>query len=404
MADIYVFIPCIYDKNIPASCDNNISLMNNFLQELKAQSEYECSTKIYSELDRSCLGKFDFICTADEYKELKDNISIDVYLILTKHQHSPLCTIMMIFPGADIDITMLQDQMSTNHMYIRRNGEIFEIEDFLAEQFAIQKSAEAKCLICLKEKPSHYEMRAMLASEAANSAKVSYHLREAPYEEALASNIAMYDFYDCYVSARAAIYILHTMENTFEENMDEEIAMVFIMELILFQFNAISHSDRIILSHLTNVKKLNLKEIEKIYIEFGKTIMFWDVDNFKYLTVQILSDRICQAFKLSELQETYYRNLDHLEHIVELRTSQNSEREGKIINVIAILLALIQILPLLYDVIRRGHLSVNGAIKSAISMFVVIFFLLLVRRYRRKKMSAGFYPKARDGTGRGGYR
>jgi len=186
--------------------------------------------------------------------------------------------------------------------------------------------------------------------------------------------------------------------------MDEEIAMVFIMELILFQFNAISHSDRIILSHLTNVKKLNLKEIEKIYIEFGKTIMFWDVDNFKYLTVQILSDRICQAFKLSELQETYYRNLDHLEHIVELRTSQNSEREGKIINVIAILLALIQILPLLYDVIRRGHLSVNGAIKSAISVFVVIFFLLLVRRYRRKKMSAGFYPKARDGTGRGGYR
>jgi hypothetical protein len=226
----------------------------------------------------------------------------------------------------------------------------------------------------------------MLSGEAYNSSKVSYKLRPEALERESTENLAQYDFYECYASRRTVIYVLPSMRGqSFSDNLKDEAAMVFIMELLMFRHNAIESVGAQVLSNLAETRKLRLKDIEELYINFGRTLIFWEKENYKYAGAQRLADNIAERFELDVEQEGFYRKLGQIEHIVELRNSQQTEREGKIINAIAIFLTFLQVAPFLANLFADIELPYWITLPSFGVLTVFFLAVFLVRRRRKKK-------------------
>jgi hypothetical protein len=389
LADYYIFIPCIYYdrevlENYESESSEDILL---FINNLKEDFEYECSSEISHDLNRKHLGKCNILSIGDEYsKESINNASetINAEIIVTYHLKSPLCIVTLVVSNTMTDLTFLQDNMATNNLYLLLENNIrIEMSAFLKNYFRIRKIGDSRSLICIDKMPDYHSMIVLLAGEAAKSNVVSYQLKDYSYKEKIIDNFAQYDFYEIYASTSSVVYILPNMKNEYLANTLYEIALLFILELVLFQYAATCYAETLILEGLESVKLLTLKDIENIYEKFGKTIRFWNKNNFKYLTVQHLADKIEKIFQIEQLRKDYYQNLAHLEHIVQLRSSQNSEKEGKIINFIAIFITVIQFIPMVIEFFSANEnwdvVLLRG---SAFTIPVVVILLLL--NYRRK--------------------
>ncbi|WMJ22895.1 hypothetical protein RBG61_13020 [Paludicola sp. MB14-C6] len=404
-SDIYILIPCVLkNSNVSIVENEHTKLSNVYIQKLQQQSKYECSNNICSQLTRKFLGEYGFACTGDNYADIeKDGILNDghavsfeeVQLVLTEHYQTGLFILTIIIPQNKHEITFIEDQISTDHIYLSNSSESTyrQIDMFLLDECGIVRIDNPKCIVCLPKKPDEEkEFHAMLAGEAYRSEYVNYNIKSNQLKEIADNNIAQYDFYEAYVSSSCLIYIFNDFSNSYINNLDNEIAIIFICELILFQNAAISRTNQRIVTELTSTNKISLKNIEELYTEFGKTINFWNINNFKYILPQNLSNSIAKAFKTPELLESYYRNLSHLEHIVELHSSQSAERESKVINVIAILLAVIQIIPLLIELVSYLNKADSSIIwpigivtSSLISSLILIVIAKRLNARRRKR-------------------
>ena len=70
------------------------------------------------------------------------------------------------------------------------------------------------------------------------------------------------------------------------------------------------------------------------------------------MTVQNVSSKINDAFGTKNIIEEYYKNQNHLEHIVNLRDIQDSNRESKILNIIVLILTIVQVIPIIIEFIN----------------------------------------------------
>jgi len=128
-------------------------------------------------------------------------------------------------------------------------------------------------------------------------------------------------------------------EGSFIDCLQYETAMIFIMELLMFRSSAIENANEQVVSCLSRTQNLTLKEIEGLYNSFSETLILWEKQNYKYAVVQKLYDNIAKRFELDAEEEGFYRKLEQIEHVVELRRSQKNEKDSRGINKILIALA-----------------------------------------------------------------
>ena len=143
---------------------------------------------------------------------------------------------------------------------------------------------------------------------------------------------------------------------------------------------------------LSKEGNVSLKCIENLYKEFGKTIVFWDYNNFNYSTSQNLANKINERFKTNEALETYYRNQNFLEHIVDLRNVQESNKENKILNCIVIILTVLQVLPTIisfFQWVLNKNINLNamylGGTTGSIALLIILLIMLKRRNKKKKK-------------------
>ena len=191
----------------------------------------------------------------------------------------------------------------------------------------------------------------MIASESYTSDRVDYKLNSKEFKKICSDNFSQYDFYEIYASRDAVVYVLHTFDDNLITNIQDEVPILFIMELIMFQDAAVLRTNNKIVDQLSKNGSVSISFIENLYKEFGKTIKFWNKGVFKYETVQNLSSKINEAFGTENTLAEYYKNQDFLEHIVNLRDLQNSNKESKILNIIALVLTVVQVVPLILEFI-----------------------------------------------------
>lgn len=159
----------------------------------------------------------------------------------------------------------------------------------------------------------------------------------------------------------------------------------------MLQSASVLRTNNEIIEQLSKGGTVSLRFIENLYKEFGKTIRFWNKDVFKYVTVQNISSKINEAFDTKNITEEYYKNQDFLEHIVNLRDIQDSNKESKILNIIVLILTIVQVIPIIIEFVN-WFFSLNiknfGFIYWVdLSILLLILVILLLKKRIEKKKS-----------------
>ncbi|HEY9085989.1 MAG TPA: hypothetical protein VIN40_08670, partial [Candidatus Tyrphobacter sp.] len=70
------------------------------------------------------------------------------------------------------------------------------------------------------------------------------------------------------------------------------------------------------------------EEMTAIRSKFFSSILFWDVRNFRFPTMQALIDGISLAFGMNDLRHLFDRKKRHFEELVEFRDRERREQEN----------------------------------------------------------------------------
>ena len=377
--------------------------------ELERFIAYECSNEVVDDMEFLDLGTFDFLHTTDEYPHpgeacaARDEIVVgDVpgHAVLACHRPTHMFILTVMFPGYPFSTTQMEDQVSYGYLKIRdphsaqAQGDTqlyIPFAEYLRTELGLHSCGQAKCVDYLSNRPAdEQEFEDILAAEAWNNMETDYSIASDELRRMCHDNQAQFSDYEVYLSSRAIAYIVDDFAPTPEQRVCDFADYLFVVIMTMFQNAALAK---------VNIKVTNLLEADgdvsprtKLAIdrEYGKTIRFWEMQNFKYLSTQMESACIKKAFLNSELREAYEEHQSYLEHVVEVKTAITDNRNGMIINVVATILALISIQPFVIDILQYiydllgieaeyASLSFNYGIFGG-AVFLLIVLLVLRRR------------------------
>jgi len=385
--DFYIMIPFTGEE--PIIEENNDDIGNSYVNSLNKFTDYECNNNIVKSLNRKFLGKLLLGCIDDYYtKEVLQ--TQEAYLFLTSHKKTKLHILTVVVPNNKMSTTMLQDQATSDNLYIYNNDWI-NLITYIEKKYNFKICGKPKTIVCLSNKPKNIEeMNAMLASEAFEGEyTINYDesiLTSNALEEIAKNDISQYGFFEAYASDISIVFILKNFSDIYKENLRQQTLVLVVAELVMLQDASIKRTNQKIVEGLSKEGNVSLKFIENLYKEFGKTVVFWDTDNFYYRSSQSFADSIYKSFKTHEHFELYKKDQEFLEHIVDLKNAQSTNRENKILNIIAILLALLQVVPVIIEFINwlLGKVSFSNVL-FAISGTGITFtlILLIIIKYRK---------------------
>ena len=301
------------------------------------------------------------------------------------------------------------------------------LEEYLFELYGLIRCGQGKTLVCMDHLPSPQrgtleddpeknpdvaeyegvkvarEMLNLLSGEAYLSMYQTFRIDYKGLRKMAVEDLAIYDYYEAYMSEHAVLFVYKDRILDRKEILDEAdqvdekgeplpesvlrtkrrinlaATYVFIMELVTFQNTALSKMTTKVSRALAQEGDVSYEYVSLLYQEFARTIKFWQSDNFKYYGTQREAEQIRRAFANEELRASYNEQQSFLEHIVELKVAQNDRRNGNIINIVAIILAVFQVRDYVVDLLGRFYGTIGVPKEAAGDTFntaVFGFFLL----------------------------
>jgi hypothetical protein len=169
-----------------------------------------------------------------------------------------------------------------------------------------------------------------------------------------------------------------TVENPVSTN-----AALFIDELsnvTKYEFN-----NEIVSAYSDNYVSIN--EIHNIMEQFALSLPLWDIRHFRYFLAQDFANKIEKAFNVPRFIAEYEKNRIFLEQLINVRKLIASEKESKIIQTFATVLAMLQVVPHLFNMVlyimRGSAISLTQIMSLTISSAVA--FLIMWLLFGRKK-------------------
>lgn len=377
-------------------------IAKSLLDGLENCLKYEMSNAVLEELDIVYLGDFDFLHTTDDYLPDGDEITVGeekMYAILTAHRPSHMYVLTLFLPDSPFSTTQVQDQLSYGYLKVRNpesadERRYLDIYEYIRLKYGLLKCGSGKSFLCLSGKPDNpREFQNILAGEVYNSMHIDYHIQSKEIEEMCQTNHAQYDYYEVYLSDVVIAFILKEFSKDVHERIELTATYIFIAELVMFQNTSLAKTNIKITNALANDGDISYEQIHELYREFGKTVRFWEIRNFKYNGTQAEAACITKAFSNEELKQTYYEHQEFLEHIVELKTAQTEAVNGTVLNIVATILAVIQIqgfaVEVLSDFYRFMGIEAVYAEKTFTTIIIsgTLTILIIYMILRKKKRS-----------------
>lgn len=412
-SDIYLLLPFADNvrnhrmdglfQNGDANKDCVPEMARTLLDGLEDCLRYEMSNAVLEELDMVYLGAFDLLHTTDDYPPEGSEIVVGeerMYAILAAHRPSHMYVMTLFLPDSPFSTTQVQDQLSYGYLKIRNpesgsGPKYTDFYEYLRLKYGLIKCGDGKSLLCLSGKPKEErEFQNIMSGEVYNSMHIDYHIQSRDIEEMCRTDHAQYDYYEVYLSDVTIAFILKDFSEDVHERIDSTATYAFIAQLVMFQNTALAKTNIKITNALANDGDISYEQIFELYREFGKTVRFWEIRNFKYNGTQAEAACITRAFSNEELRQTYYEHQQFLEHIVELKTAQTEAVNGAILNIVATVLAVIQIqdfaVGLLMGFYHWAGIEAEYAPRTfttvIISGTLTILLLYMILRKRKRNM------------------
>ena len=435
--DLYLFLPLAeHSANLRvnkyvqnhrnADRDERTALL---IEELQEYLNYECSNAVVKDMDIIDLGCFDFLHTTDDYpfetfgekegnkkesgqkyrwvtnaqKTSEDPLQeieivvgdVTGHVILAAHRKTHLFVLTIMFPSYPFSTTQMLDQMSYGYLKIRdpeNAGHYIPLYEYLLQNFGLHQCGPAKCLDYMSKKPAdEREFQDILAAEAFNNMGTEYDIDSDELRQMCHTNRAQFSDYEVYLSPRSIAYIKNDFAAEIEDRICDIANYLFIVILVLFQNTALEKVNTKVTDVLENEGEVSFRTKLEIDQEYGKTIRFWEKQNFKYLASQQESAVIREAFLNEELKEEYVEHQDFLNQVVEVKAAISESRTGLIINVVAIILAVISVQPYFVEILQNlyHHLDIQAAYADSTYNYGlfggIVAFIVIYNIIRRKR-------------------
>lgn len=406
--DIYIFIPLAdnaENKEVNELINNyspTEDVDQTYIDAIRYCIDYECENIVKKDIELFSLGKFDVLVTTDDYNhqiidipnEIKKHTGNKIILgeetgygVVMSHLPTNMHILTLIIPDCKQSTTLIEDHTSANYLKIKRRNERYSdyknIYDYLKE-YGLWACGDSKVLLYLSNKPEKdNEFYGMMYGEAYNSFTVKYNIDNNDIKNICKDNKAIYDYYQAYLSNKTIVFI----PNVFNVNISERIETLstysFIAQLVIFQNTALARVNIKTSLLLEGDGEANFDEVLSLYSQFGKTVRFWEKQNYKYQGAQNEADIITKAFENNELKQSYMENRKFLQQIVDLKAAQIESRNGFIINVVAIILGLMEVQSFLVELMAKSFklFDLNYSAQDFFDKLIIGIPLLFVILY-----------------------
>ncbi|QIB66910.1 hypothetical protein [Kineobactrum salinum] len=405
LGNIYIHLPChVADagsaKVLKArEAEPQHGLPATFMAEMDARLASEISNQMKKDLSRACIGEFQFVCHDQEETPDSEQIVRPGVAFVAIHQHTGLAVVTIVFHGIELPASQLLDQVSKEEiLYCRSSGASApgNFEVLLAEEYGLIKTGTSRaCLSATREhKPRDDVARYYLAGETYRSQNMGAALKPGAFLDQIGQDVGQYDSSEIYVGKNNILRIDTRANNGAEvPAVFSDAALLFIIELILFQDAAVSRTNTRVVQKIGHEERVPMKFLEDCSNEFGRTMAFWNIRVFRFITAQTLADIIAARFETRADLAAYRENQRFLEHKINIRYALASEAENRVLNTIAVLLFVFEAVPALY---RAGLMALSQQplepeqilAGTGSSGLVALLLVILIRFLRVRKSRA----------------
>ncbi|WP_146003617.1 hypothetical protein [Kineobactrum sediminis] len=402
LGNIYIHLPChVTDAGSARvlealKAERQSGFPATFMAEMEARFASEISNQMKKELRRACIGEFQFVCHDHEETCNTEQIVRPGVVFIALHPHTGLAVVTIVFHGVELPASQLLDQVSKEEILCRRAGAVSEPGNFeilLREEYGLIKTGTSRvCLSATQEnKPQDDVARYYLAGETYRSENMGAALKPGAFLEQIGQDVAQYDSSEIYVGKNNILRIDTRANNSAEiPAVFSDAALLFIIELIVFQDAAVSRTNTKVVQKIGHEDRVPMKFLEDCSNEFGRTMAFWNIRVFRFITAQTLADIIAVRFETRADLAAYRENQQFLEHKINIRYALATEAENRVLNTIAVLLFVFEALPAFY---RAGLMALSQSpmapeqilAGTSSSGLVAIMLVILIRFLRTRK-------------------
>ncbi len=340
---------------VPTEDMSKLGFGDQLCKMLNRHVEYETNSDVFKagQLSRFYIGNpendngaFYLACYDDDY----DGIPLydePVHLFITGHRDTGLYIVTLAIMNNSYIPTQLIDQMSSGHLDISmKKGEGYvSVEEYIKDRFKLEKCGEPKCVACLSNEPEDRdELAYLLSGETYISKHIDYHIRPHLLDELLRDH-SSYDYYTSYISGSVIAFVFADgyYSDVILERLDSAASVIFVVEIVLFQNTAILRTNKKVMYELSDEDEdVSQQNIDDLYIEFGKTMRFWNADIFKYPYSQREADEVIQSFGIKKTLDAYRRNQQFLDRMIELKSNIADQKSSEVMNNILFFLSIIE--------------------------------------------------------------
>lgn len=321
-----------------------------YVDAINEHIAYECNSHTLGlkGLEHFYLGEYKLACYNDHYVNLEEKAvtTETCHIFISVHNKTGLHIITVAIPDNEYLPTQLIDQMSADHLNIldENTGKFVVIKDYFGSMFNLKICGDTKFVMCLSNMPENpTELGYALAGETYNSEHIDYHILPNHINELISANHSSYDYYHSYISHSGIAFILNDFSNDIVKRVEKyEASVLFVVEFVLLQNTALLRTNRHVIRALEESDKITNEDIEKLYIEFGKTMKFWNSDIYKYPYTQREADQVIEAFGINKTMEEYHRNQQYLDRLIELKSKMDEKDSNDTTNGILYVLSAVE--------------------------------------------------------------
>ena len=383
-ADLYIMLPCIQKEKVTVenSVSGNAAL---FIDELSHVAKYEFNNAMSDRIERTFLKEIILNCKTDD-RDNPESLGLqDAFIIQSQFRGTNYCLLTVVVVNTSVSLTHLLDQVSRREMVIIDGGKEVYLTDWV-KNYGLESTGKAFYASCISDLPDK-EAPYIMAGEAYH-ADADFRIMSNTIGDSLAQNQAQYTHYEAYMSECGIIYVVKDFDSEYSGRLNTECIMIFILELVILKITAINAANNeIVLAYSDNYVSIN--EIHDIMEQFALSLPLWDIRHFRYFLAQDFANKIEKAFNVPRFIAEYEKNRVFLEQLINVRKLIASEKESRMIELFATVLAMLQVAPHLYNMIlyimEGSPISLTQILSFAVSSAVA--FLIMWFIFGRKKRS-----------------
>jgi len=381
-ADLYIMLPCIQKEKviIENPINTNAAL---FIDELSNVAKYEFNNVMSERIERTFIKEIVLDCKTDDRDNPTSLGLQDAFIIQSQFRGTNYCLLTIVVVNTNVSLTHLLDQVSRRELTIVDDGKEVYLTDWI-KIYGLESTGKAFYASCISDLPEK-EAPYIIAGEAYN-ADADFSIMSNTIADSLRQNQAQYTHYEAYMSECGIIYLMKFFDEEYSGRLNTECIMIFILELVILKITAINTANNEIVSAYSD-NYVSINEIHDIMEQFALSLPLWDIRHFRYFLAQDFANKIEKAFNVPRFIAEYEKNRVFLEQLINVRKLITSEKESKMIELFAIVLAILQVAPILFSLvlyIMEGR-PISFIQIMAFNVSCAVAFLIMWLLFKKKK-------------------